>query len=219
MVRSLGQRNCRSWYGPGGLHPTHLGDTLSNSRYTIVHKLDHSNHSLSWLTRDSATNTWRRIDIVLASPEVTKFHANAVERDLLAHAADAARADARGSILELLHHRGPNCDHLCMVFPLNGTYNCFRWTVQGGGRDKTEMNEAWLVRQCAKLRKDRAEESDGSEAQAPENVHAITAEEMLAILGRPRLSRDDQVPRYLVLRPDRIEEDFDFWLSEEAFQQ
>jgi hypothetical protein len=212
-----------------------------------VHKLDHDHHSLSWLARDNATHTWRRIDIVVASEEVTKFHVAAIEREMVERAADAARADAKGLTLEHFYHRGPNgarapngdylCrDNLCMVFPLNGSYNTFRWTVQGGGRDRTEMSEAWFVRQCAKLRRERNNDGDGELRQyAPENVHAITAEEMLAILGRPRIIkvtrelreeaiveewiRDDQVPRYLVVRPDRIEEDFDFWLSEEAFRQ
>jgi hypothetical protein len=78
--------------------------------------------------------------------------------------------------------------------------------------DRTEMSEAWFVRQCAKLRRERNNDGDGELRQyAPENVHAITAEEMLAILGRPRIIKvtrelreeaiveewigDDQVPR------------------------
>ncbi|KAL2151016.1 hypothetical protein VTH82DRAFT_6114 [Thermothelomyces myriococcoides] len=40
------------WYGPGKLHPIHLGDTLGEGgRYRVVHKLDHGGEALSWLTR------------------------------------------------------------------------------------------------------------------------------------------------------------------------
>ncbi|KAL2169512.1 hypothetical protein VTG60DRAFT_5981 [Thermothelomyces hinnuleus] len=216
------------WYGPGKLHPTHLGDALGEGgRYTVVHKLDHSNHSLSWLVRDGATRAWRRIDVVHAAPDVSAHIRDRVEALLREREKRGSRdrqgpdadADARGTPLSTFFHRGPNGTHLCIVFPLNGAVNCFRWGLRR--RDGAEMNEAWFVRQCARL---RAATGVGAAALAPASVHDVTEREMLAILGWPRvievteelrertfggagsgcIIRPDQVPRFLVLRPDPI---------------
>ncbi|KAK4152302.1 hypothetical protein C8A00DRAFT_34997 [Chaetomidium leptoderma] len=221
------------WYGAGKLHPTHLGDALHNNRYHIVHKLDHHNHSLSWLARDTATNTWRRIAVVHGSSDVTRGYELAADRMLRERSKStaAAAADAKGILLAKFFEHGPNGTHLCMVFPLNGEVNGFRWGLPE--RDASVMNEAWFVRQCAKLR------GGGGGNNRPANVHAITEKEMLMILGRPRVIEvDDELragalapvaaqqhggyqvlPRYLVLRPDKIEEDVDFWLSSRAFER
>src|SRR5690349_15253054 len=94
------------WYGPGKLHPTHLGDALHNNRYHIVHKLDHDNHSLSWLARDTTTNTWRRIAVVHGSSDVTRGHELAADRMLRErnpnndnNPKSSAAADAKGTLL------------------------------------------------------------------------------------------------------------------------
>ncbi|KAK4120638.1 hypothetical protein N657DRAFT_150675 [Parathielavia appendiculata] len=216
------------WYGTGKLHPTHLGDMLDNGRYTIVHKLDHDRHSLSWLARDNLTHTWRRIDIAQAFADIHEQHGNlrAVTEHLLERAAKGNdRADNKGLAVAKFTHHGPNGAHLCMVFPLQGAMNCFRWGV----RDECAMNAGWFMRRCARL---RAENGGG---EPPESVHDITRGEMLRILGRPRVLRADaqlrriagvensvrleQLPRYLVVRPDRIEDELDFWLSPEAFER
>ncbi|KAG7284958.1 hypothetical protein NEMBOFW57_009574 [Staphylotrichum longicolle] len=219
------------WYGPGKLHPTHLHDTLSasSSRYRIAHKLDHGPHALSWLARDTHAATWRRVDVVHAAPEVTAAYARAADAQLARRAEmggddddDGAVADARGLAIDRFWLRGPNGTHLCIVWPLNGEMGGFRWAV----RDRSVMDEAWFVRQCAKIR--------GSAEAKVGSVHEITEEEMLAILGRPRvivvdeemmrevgvskeMVREGQVPRYLVVRPDKVEEDLEYWLSGEAF--
>ncbi|MCJ1341838.1 hypothetical protein MMC31_000016 [Peltigera leucophlebia] len=39
-------------YGPGGLHPVHLGHLLDGSRYKVVHKLGQGTSSTVWLARD-----------------------------------------------------------------------------------------------------------------------------------------------------------------------
>lgn len=41
-----------SEYGPGGFHPTYLGDTLNDGQYEIVHKLGFGAYSTVWLARD-----------------------------------------------------------------------------------------------------------------------------------------------------------------------
>lgn len=211
------------WYGPGKLHPAHPGDQLSNGRYHILYKLDHSNHSLSWLARDEHTHTWKRIDIIHASEHVTAEHTRAVDSELNERAAlkDNKKADLEGLAMDKFLLHGPNGTHLCMVFPPNGAQNCFRWGLRD--RDECQMNEAWFVRQCAKLR-------GGDE---PRGVDAITQDEMIGILGRPRVIavtpelrrlghvadhiQDDQLPRYLYLRPDRIDDDLEYWLGDNVF--
>jgi hypothetical protein len=209
------------WYGPGKLHPTNAGDRLDNSHYRILLKLDHSTHWLSWLARDEHTHTWKRIDIVHASETVTEHHLHAVDSQLEERAAlqDSKKADQQGLATDKFFVRGPNGRHLCMVFPLNGAMNCFRWGV----RDECQMNETWFVRQCAKLR-------GGDE---PVGVDAITQDEIIDILGQPRAIevtpelrelghvaeyiRDDQLPRRILLRPDKIDDVIEDWLGDDVF--
>ncbi|KAH6623065.1 hypothetical protein F5144DRAFT_605594 [Chaetomium tenue] len=185
------------WYGPGKLHPTHLGDTFAQGRYAIIHKLDHSPHTLSWLARDLNTNTWRRLDTVHAATALARPRFR------------AAAADALGLALAICGHEGPNGSHVCIVWPLDSRKHAFRAGVPWGG-DEIPMNADWFMNECAKLRG----------GVPPLCLHDIGEQEMLAILGRPRLimadaemrrralvSQDlewDQVPCYLVLRPDRI---------------
>ena len=216
------------WYGPQKLHPTHFGDRLNNNRFTVVAKLDHQNHSTSWLCRDTARHQWRRIDNIHASNDIKRAKVRAFRESMderyavrgrLTSEALQADADTAGLPIEMFAERGPNGEHVCVVFSLNGCWNSFRCEIW----DKTLMDERWFVRECAKLR----------EGVAPESVHVITEEEMVRILGRPQIIevtdklwervvitdgiQRDQVPRYLVLRPERIEEDFEFWLSAKAF--
>lgn len=208
------------WYGPGKLCPTRIGEELSNGRYQILLKLDHANHSLSWLARDKLANKWFRIDIVHASETISAQHARAVESQLRERAVlGKEKADEKGLAVATFAHRSPNGTHFCMVFPLNGEMNCFRWGVG----DECQMNEAWFVRQCAKLR-------GGDE---PKGVNDITQDEMVHILGQPRRIdvtpelrklahvaehiRKDQLPGYILLRPDKINDEIDYWLGDEIF--
>lgn len=39
-------------YRPGGYHPVHLGDTLSEDRYKILHKLGWGGYSTVWAAQD-----------------------------------------------------------------------------------------------------------------------------------------------------------------------
>ena len=39
-------------YTPGGYHPTLIGDTFCNGRYTIFHKLGFGGYSTIWLAHD-----------------------------------------------------------------------------------------------------------------------------------------------------------------------
>ncbi|KAL2259436.1 hypothetical protein VTK26DRAFT_6900 [Humicola hyalothermophila] len=231
---SLGTDHVESieWYGPGKLHPTHVGDLLHNERFRVVAKLDHQGQSLSWLCRDTVQNKWRRIDIFHASDEITTFalrsanYAIHERQTSLAKPEQQARLekahhDAVGRPLETFFHAGANGRHLCVVVPLNGMWNCFRWSLASGGRDSVPMDESWFLRECAAYRARRVPAWD-----PPRDVHAITEEEMVRILAgvnrgnwmarpvvvvlgdemRRRASGRErgQLPMYLVLRPERI---------------
>ncbi|KAK4131264.1 hypothetical protein BT67DRAFT_451810 [Trichocladium antarcticum] len=217
------------WYGPAKMHPAHLGDRLQGGRFLIVAKLDHENHSLSWLCRDTVHHRWRRVAIIFGSDAITQLWHGGAQRRLRERRRLAdddhhqARADLWGEPLEIFWERGPSATHCCVVLPLNGPWGLFRQEIW----DKTTVSERWLVRQCGRLR------GPGGGA-APESVHDITTEEMVRILGRPQIIpvtdelwerwvympnvRREHVPRYLVLRPARIEEDWEFWLSPDAFE-
>ena len=41
-----------SEYGPGKLHPVHLGDLFHDSRYKVLRKLGKGSFSTVWLARD-----------------------------------------------------------------------------------------------------------------------------------------------------------------------
>ncbi len=46
------QREFRSSYGPGKLHPLRFGDLFSGSRYKVIRKLGAGSFSTVWLARD-----------------------------------------------------------------------------------------------------------------------------------------------------------------------
>ncbi|KAL2143330.1 hypothetical protein VTI28DRAFT_10573 [Corynascus sepedonium] len=130
-------------------------------RYTIIHKLDHDNYSLSWLAYNNAAHVRERDD--------TEFNSQSY----------GSIAEAKGMPLSTYFHHAPNGRYLYVVFPLSGATNCFCWGLTQ--RDRVEMSEGWFVRECARLRA-----ADGN-AMPPASVHELTEREMLAILGRPGL--------------------------------
>lgn len=45
-------------YKPGGYHPVHLGDEMSDKRYRIVHKIGYGGYSTVWLAKDRLSVTF-----------------------------------------------------------------------------------------------------------------------------------------------------------------
>ncbi|AEO68407.1 be73b664-f97c-4a34-873a-cbf627d169cd [Thermothielavioides terrestris] len=221
------------YYGWGGLHATHIGDQFHHGRYTVAAKLSHEPQWLSWLVRDTVAGKWRRLDMYsgvhselpgrIQDAKYALSHREAEESD--------AVADEEGYALEWFLHHGPSGTHVCVVYPLNGEGNYFRWTVW----DENRINEKWILRQCVKLRRERGEEEEAGAGSAPQSVHDIPEDEMVRILGGRKLImvtpelrerahvepdvRDELLPRYLVASPPRIHDDLDYWLSPEAFQR
>ncbi|KAJ3960761.1 hypothetical protein N0V92_002602 [Colletotrichum tropicale] len=52
-------------YFPGSYHPVKIGDTFSNGRYTIVHKLGHGGYSTVWLARDKSQDQFVALKIMV----------------------------------------------------------------------------------------------------------------------------------------------------------
>ncbi|KAF7322174.1 Protein kinase [Mycena kentingensis (nom. inval.)] len=101
-------------YHPGGFHPTHLGDTFCDGRYTVVHKLGYGSSSTVWLVSDSQTGSY-------ASLKILKSEKNSsAERAVLEHLAKTYDGEEEGSrhvarILDHFVHEGTNGQHLCIV--------------------------------------------------------------------------------------------------------
>ncbi|KAF7322163.1 Protein kinase [Mycena kentingensis (nom. inval.)] len=106
-------------YRPGGLHPTHLGDSFSDGRYTVVHKLGYGLRSTVWLVRDAESSSYVALKIL------------ASERDpsgaltVLKHLEETYDGDEEGSrhVARMLDHfmyEGPNGRHLCIVSDVQG---------------------------------------------------------------------------------------------------
>jgi hypothetical protein len=53
-------------YHKGGYHPIHLGDSLNNGRYMILHKLGWGGWATVWAARDTRSCYLRYIDIIHA---------------------------------------------------------------------------------------------------------------------------------------------------------
>ncbi len=222
-------------YGPDRMHPVHLGDLFKSGRYRVVHKLDfEKGFHHSWLVRDTATSTWRRLMISLAVEEQRENDRKTVEyiMGMRKDYPTSEAADEAGLPIETFYHQGINGLHHCTIYPLNERYYLFRSSV----RDRTIMSEEWFVRRCGVQRKERAENEGRAYEGPPASVHEMTEEEMLLVLGRPRivmvqaavmervpmwrLTRPDvQLPRYVVLRPEEIVEEMDYWLSPEPFEK
>lgn len=119
-------------YTPGGFHPVALGDTLRDSRYTILRKLGYGGYSTVWLASDNhgsqssmPIRNFVSVKIKRASssdmgrdtdPEVVKLRS--LEKWYLQGPQDKPRSYVR--LLDYFTHHGPNGTHSCLVTELLG---------------------------------------------------------------------------------------------------
>jgi serine/threonine-protein kinase SRPK3 len=109
-------------YCKGGYHPVQVGEQYNNGRYTIIQKLGWGHFSTVWLSRDNNTGKHVALKVVRSAAHYTETALDEIK--LLQKVVDANK-DHPGrrhvvSLLDSFQHRGPNGNHVCMVFEVLG---------------------------------------------------------------------------------------------------
>lgn len=105
-------------YRPGGFHPVHLGDTLSDGRYRIIHKLGYGGFSTVWLAREESRKRYVALKIITAETS-----SDCSEIKILRYLECTSDHPGRkyvASILDHFYFEGPNGFHLCLVSEVYG---------------------------------------------------------------------------------------------------
>ena len=106
-------------YKAGGLHPIHIGDTLKDDRYEIVHKLGFGSFSTVWLARDTLQQCYVSLKISRAD-----FRPDSNELKILRHLAQCHRPHEGSQYVMKLKDdfiiSGPNGNHICLVTQVAG---------------------------------------------------------------------------------------------------
>ncbi|PTB40681.1 hypothetical protein M441DRAFT_193625 [Trichoderma asperellum CBS 433.97] len=108
-------------YCPGGYHPIHLGDTLGDGRYRILHKLGFGAFSTVWLALDEENKRHVSVKVVVAE----QSHEHNRELKILQtikQKGDPAHPGHKhvSHLLNSFYQEGPNGRHLCIVLELLG---------------------------------------------------------------------------------------------------
>lgn len=116
-LAQLGESEELERYEHGGYHPVHLNDTYNDGRYRIVHKLGMGGFSTVWLARDTNSQTWVALKIVVADESPS-----AEPKAVFSHELTTKwKSDGRFITYERFFHiEGPNGRHLCLVLPVLG---------------------------------------------------------------------------------------------------
>ncbi|KAG6100487.1 hypothetical protein E4U31_003976 [Claviceps sp. LM219 group G6] len=111
-------------YTHGGYHPVSLGDTFNSKRYSILRKLGYGERSTVWLARDLKCQRYVALKILKADsyggPQPSS------ECEILAKIREVSRGSSHegpkyiSPLLDQFSHRGPNGDHVCLVFDVLG---------------------------------------------------------------------------------------------------
>ncbi|KAK7052096.1 kinase-like domain-containing protein [Favolaschia claudopus] len=114
-------------YKLGGYHPVSIGDTFSNSRYTVVRKLGWGHFSTVWLARDERMQRHVALKIVKSAPRYTETAVDEIKLlQRLVTSSDPNKPVTHPgkshviSFLDHFRHTGPNGKHVCMVFEVLG---------------------------------------------------------------------------------------------------
>ncbi|KAF2761157.1 putative serine protein kinase Sky1 [Pseudovirgaria hyperparasitica] len=109
-------------YCKGGYHPVQVGEQYKDGKYTIVRKLGWGHFSTVWLSRDNTTGKHVALKVVRSATHYTE---TAIDEIKLLKRVVEANKDHPGrahvvSLLDSFTHRGPNGNHVCMVFEVLG---------------------------------------------------------------------------------------------------
>lgn len=101
-------------YSKDGYHPVTIGDVYMSGRYRIVHKLGWGSYSTVWLARDSYSNRYVALKILVAGASQ-----DSTEGRILRHLQITMKEDPGSSfvasLLDEFHISGPNGHHLCIA--------------------------------------------------------------------------------------------------------
>jgi len=109
-------------YCKGGYHPVHVGEQYKEGKYTIVRKLGWGHFSTVWLSKDNSTSKHVALKVVRSAAHYTE---TALDEIKLLNKVVQANKDHPGrpyvvSLLDSFTHKGPNGNHVCMVFEVLG---------------------------------------------------------------------------------------------------
>lgn len=109
-------------YCKGGYHPVQVGEQYKDGKYTIVRKLGWGHFSTVWLSRDNTTGKHVALKVVRSAAHYTETALDEIK--LLSRVVNANK-DHPGqkhvvSLLDHFTHKGPNGNHVCMVFEVLG---------------------------------------------------------------------------------------------------
>ena len=109
-------------YCKGGYHPVQVGEQYKDGKYTIVRKLGWGHFSTVWLSKDRDSGKHVALKVVRSAAHYTE---TALDEIKLLNKVVGANKDHPGrahvvSLLDSFTHKGPNGNHVCMVFEVLG---------------------------------------------------------------------------------------------------
>ncbi|KAF2453390.1 kinase-like domain-containing protein [Lineolata rhizophorae] len=109
-------------YCKGGYHPVSVGEQYKDGKYTVVRKLGWGHFSTVWLSKDNTTGKHVALKVVRSASHYTE---TALDEIKLLNKVVQANKDHPGrrhvvSLLDSFTHKGPNGNHVCMVFEVLG---------------------------------------------------------------------------------------------------
>lgn len=207
-------------YCDGGYHPTFIGEVYGrDNEYLIIRKLGWGHFSTVWLAYDNLKNRHVAIKIVRSSKN---YREAAIDEIKILEKINSGANDHPGKkhIVELLDHfihKGPNGDHVCMVFEVLGE-NMLNLLLRYKSFQKEKTDE--LQQQCnteAKTIKVTSNENDDttnknqnsfSDSSANNSISTITKLTDLAILkesyGGLPITLVKQITKQLLLALDYL---------------
>ncbi|CAE6434291.1 unnamed protein product [Rhizoctonia solani] len=109
-------------YVKGGYHPVQIGDTFSDGRYSVVRKLGWGHFSTVWLAKDAKQGRHVALKVVKSAPRYTETALDEIKLLQRLISGDVNHPGRRHVIgfLDHFRHKGPNGNHVCMVFEVLG---------------------------------------------------------------------------------------------------
>ncbi|RAL00004.1 protein kinase [Aspergillus ibericus CBS 121593] len=118
-----------NFYEPGGFHHVSLGDRLSG-KYTVLRKLGYGQYSTVWLAKDSQHQRYVALKILRA--DCYGGPRDIFEKEVLSKIALVSKSSTHegrrhvSPLLDQFRHTGPNGNHVCFVFDVQGHHMDFQ---------------------------------------------------------------------------------------------